>query len=162
MSRVSIAIQGARVPGKYLLIVLSGAVFAGSIYALISLSTRWIVASVAVFILLCSCLFFISRLEDYLLITLFFSIPLAGIAKNVFPRSLPEDERGSVLYSGTLNFGSIGSSSFWSRRISFPCSRLRNFCSDYWRRCISSSIRCFISICREICAPGISIGSWQQ
>ena len=92
---------------SYGLVVVSGVIFAALVHPLMNLSPRWMLAAIAGCVLLSTCFVLIARLSDFLLTALFFSIPLAGIAKNYFPSSVAEEDRGSVFYSGTLNLGLI-------------------------------------------------------
>jgi hypothetical protein len=92
---------------SHAVIAALGALLALALYPVWGLETRWILALVAVLVLLSVCMMFASRLSDFLLLGLFFSMPLAGIAKQYFPSYVPDEERGNVLYSGTLGIGLV-------------------------------------------------------
>ena len=79
--------------------------FGGLVYPVTNFAPRWMLAAIAAVVLVSACCVFFARLPDFLLAGLFFAIPLSGITKNYFPKSVAEEDRGNVFYSGTLNVG---------------------------------------------------------
>lgn len=91
---------------RYLLIGIVGALFALAVHPLWGLEGRWFVVAVVGIALVSVSMLFAGKFSDFLLIVLFFSVPLAGFAKWSFlDERLSQDVRDASLYTGTLGVG---------------------------------------------------------
>lgn len=91
---------------RYLLVGIIGALFALAVQPLWSLEGRWFVVVIVGIALVSTSMLFAGRLSDFLLVALFFVVPLAGFAKWTFlDQSLSQDVRDGALYTGTLGIG---------------------------------------------------------
>lgn len=135
MSAAPFAATGAR----YALVALLGAVFALALHSVWSLEGRWFVVAVVGIGLLAFSLAFAGRFSDFLLVCLFFCVPLAGFAKWSFLPEYPQTTQDAALYTGTLGIGIsdfliVGLYAAWAGRIfvmrELPLPRLTRM--DVW------------------------------
>lgn len=108
---------------RFLLVGIIGALFALAVQPVWSLEGRWFVVAIVGIVLVSIAMLFAGRLSDFLLVALFFCVPLAGFAKWTFlDEGFSQDVRDAALYTGTLGIGILdflifGLYAVWAFRI---------------------------------------------
>lgn len=88
-----------------LLTAALGMLFGLSIYPIWNLEGRWFFIAIVGLILVFVSLFFVARFADFLMIALFFSLPLAGFNKWFGLEGFPDRVMNAIPYSGGFGIG---------------------------------------------------------